>query len=75
MTTTRRFSFARPFTLGLIALASIASAPADKLHLRKDDDGTLKIFREGVEKPLVTQNARTDHRPYLHPITSPDGRG
>ena len=25
--------------------------------------------------PLVTQNARPDERPYLHPIVAPDGRG
>lgn len=36
---------------------------------------TIAIFRQGEEQPIVTQNARPDFRPYLHPIVAPDGKG
>lgn len=31
----------------------------------------IKIFQQGVEKPVITQRAAPDHRPYLHPILAP----
>ena len=31
--------------------------------------------REGDDQPLVTQVARADFRPYLHPLMAPDGQG
>jgi len=37
--------------------------------------GTLSVFRAGRRDPVLTQNARPDARPYLHPIATPDGRG
>ncbi len=37
--------------------------------------GLLKIFKSGVDGPVVTQNAKKGMRPYLHPITTPDGKG
>ena len=37
--------------------------------------GTISVFREGSDGPILTQNARPDHRPYLHPIVAPDGKG
>lgn len=36
---------------------------------------TISIFRNGLEEPLVVQNAKADFRPYLHPIKAPDGNG
>lgn len=36
---------------------------------------TISIFRSGEEEALVTQHARPDFRPYLHPIIAPDGKG
>lgn len=36
---------------------------------------TISIFRSGEEEAIVTQHARPDHRPYLHPILAPDGKG
>lgn len=38
-------------------------------------DHTISIFRSGEDKALVTQHARPDFRPYLHPIIAPDGKG
>src|SRR5687768_9770276 len=37
--------------------------------------GTIAISRTGTGTALVTQHASPDHRPYLHPIVPPDGRG
>ncbi|MCE6987749.1 PVC-type heme-binding CxxCH protein [Dyadobacter sp. CY323] len=36
---------------------------------------TIKIFRGTETKPIVTQNAKANFRPYLHPIEAPDGKG
>jgi len=36
---------------------------------------SLSIFRSGQAKPLLTQNAATDKRPFIHPILAPDGVG
>ncbi|MEK6236029.1 MAG: PmoA family protein, partial [Planctomycetales bacterium] len=37
--------------------------------------GSVSVLRDGAKQPLLTQNARPDFRPYLHPITAPDGKG
>lgn len=37
--------------------------------------GTIAVFRTGNPQPILTQNAKADQRPYLHPIAAPDGRG
>ena len=47
-----------------------------RLTIRQDvRGGTISVFRAGTRTPIVTQNARPDARPYLHPIAAPDGRG
>ena len=46
------------------------------LTLRHDaEQDTLAVLRDGTAKPLLTQHARPDFRPYLHPLVAPDGRG
>jgi putative membrane-bound dehydrogenase-like protein len=58
-------------TLLLVPLA--AGVP---LSIRHDADaGTISVFRSGEDKPILTQNAREDYRPYIHPIVAPDGNG
>ena len=37
--------------------------------------GTIEVYRADGKLPIVTANARQDHRPYIHPIISPDGKG
>ena len=52
------------------------AAWATPLEVRQDlDAGTISIYRVGEDKPIVTQNARKDFRPYIHPIEAPDGKG
>src|SRR5688500_4277663 len=49
---------------------------ARPLTLREDtSNGTISVFRAGDAKPLVTQNAGAEFRPYLHPLLAPDGKG
>ncbi len=35
----------------------------------------ILIHRGGTAEPILTQAARADFRPYLHPIVAPDGNG
>ncbi|MEJ7766553.1 MAG: PVC-type heme-binding CxxCH protein [Chitinophagaceae bacterium] len=45
--------------------------------IHNEQAGTLSIFRSGDTgtEPILTQNARADFRPYLHPLVAPDGKG
>ena len=46
------------------------------LQIRENEmAGTLSVFRKGSSEVLVTQNAKPDFRPFLHPIMAPDGKG
>ena len=46
------------------------------LNVRQNDSGNLiHVFRAGEAEPILTQNAASDFRPYLHPIQTPDGNG
>jgi putative membrane-bound dehydrogenase-like protein len=53
-----------------------ASAEVARLTIRQDEQaGTISVFRMGRSEPILTQNARPDQRPFLHPLTPPDGKG
>ncbi len=53
-----------------------APAAGKGLTIRQDEQaGTISVFRAGDPEPILTQNARPDVRPYLHPIAAPDGKG
>ena len=50
--------------------------PAGELEAKFEAKSSMiSIHRAGGEKPILTQHARADHRPYLHPIVAPDGKG
>ena len=52
------------------------SAQSTELAIRQDETaGTIEVFRKGESKPILTQVAKADFRPYLHPIVAPDGKG
>ncbi len=58
-----------------LAVAGPAARAAD-LVLRLDAVAhTISVHRPGATQPILTQNARPDFRPYLHPIVAPDGKG
>jgi putative membrane-bound dehydrogenase-like protein len=44
---------------------------SDKFYAVKEE-GTIKVYREGQKSALVTQQAKSDHRPFIHPILAPD---
>ncbi|HEY1110548.1 MAG TPA: PVC-type heme-binding CxxCH protein [Opitutaceae bacterium] len=68
----RRSAFA---SLCLFALACVPALLARPLTIREDRAReTLSVHRAGEEKPILTQNAGSAYRPYLHPIVSPDGK-
>ncbi len=56
--------------------AGIDQADTVVLRVTKDEkEGTISIFRNGESQAIVIQNAKPDFRPYLHPISAPDGKG
>ena len=66
--------------LAPLLVAVLAAFPfrteAAPLTLRQDDTAnTISVFRQNVAEPILTQNARPDFRPFLHPIVAPDGKG
>jgi putative membrane-bound dehydrogenase-like protein len=53
----------------------IPSAAAALTIVQDVGAGTISVYRAGQRQPVAVQNAAADGRPYLHPITAPDGRG
>lgn len=49
--------------------------PSQLLLKQNEAEGTIAVFREGEKEPILTQNAKDDFRPYIHPIVAPDGKG
>ena len=65
-------------TLALLALCLGATTmtQAAILTLRQDEaTNTISVYRDKVTEPILTQNAKPDMRPYIHPIVAPDGKG
>ena len=47
-----------------------------ELRLVQDEKAsTISVFRLNGKEPILTQNAKADFRPYLHPLVAPDGKG
>ena len=64
--------------IGSIIFHGMAYGQAGAKALRIEHDqqaGTISVFRAGGKAPILTQNARQDARPYIHPIVAPDGKG
>ncbi len=65
-----------------ISYQGIAQAPrankqrAETLRIEQDQTaGTISVFSGKVNEPILTQVAKKQERPYIHPITAPDGKG
>ena len=70
--------FLSHFLVFLVAVfaAFHLQAKAASLTLRQDEaSNTISAFRQNISEPILTQNARPDFRPFLHPIVAPDGKG
>ena len=67
----------------LIALAILGVCYSTKTQAQsepflvtsKDGEDKIVVHRMGTQEPIVTQVAKPDFRPYLHPLVSPDGKG
>lgn len=47
-----------------------------RLIIKQDEQaGTISVYRSGSQERILTQNAKEDFRPYIHPIMAPDGQG
>lgn len=55
--------------------ASSSAADVTLRAVENKTNETISIFRGNETKPILTQNAKADFRPYLHPIVAPDGKG
>ena len=63
-----------PMALSILSLLLSMQSRAETLLLREGSQGnSLSVFRTGQDKPILTQNAAPDFRPYIHPIVAPDG--
>lgn len=55
---------------------STGSTSKKIFELRQDKaTGTISVFRAGGKEAMLTQSAKADERPYIHPIIAPDGNG
>jgi len=64
------------FLLGAaVVWLACRSARAELSVVHDETAGTIVVVETGAAGPLVTQHARADERPYLHPLAAPDGRG
>jgi putative membrane-bound dehydrogenase-like protein len=69
--------FLTAFTSGRNAFGQARSDPGQSLlRIELDESAdTIRVFRPGSDQPILTQNAKPNFRPYIHPIVAPDGRG
>ncbi|MBI5691979.1 MAG: PmoA family protein [Verrucomicrobia bacterium] len=66
----------RTALLAALLCLPAARISAGNLSAREDPAaGTITVWRDGGTEPILTQNARPDFRPYLHPLVAPGGRG
>ena len=59
----------------MTALVTPVAMSAPLVVSQDKEAGTISVFRSGDSEPVLTQNAREDFRPYIHPIVAPDGNG
>jgi len=51
------------------AVGACAEAPGPRLTLRENpSDQSISVFRHGEDIPILTQNARLESRPFIHPL-------
>ncbi|MDG2448016.1 MAG: PmoA family protein, partial [Saprospiraceae bacterium] len=71
LNTTTKGLFFIVLTLMILSCGSESDSVFSDQFYAVEEEETIKIYREGNDVALVTQNARSDHRPYLHPIMAP----
>jgi hypothetical protein len=61
-----------------IAPQRVSGSSSGKKPLRAEQDSgseRIHVYRADGKEPVLTENARRDTRPYIHPIIAPDGHG
>ncbi|WP_373495133.1 DUF6807 family protein [Aquiflexum sp.] len=49
---------------------------AKPLRIKQDKTfGSISVFQDQSDKPILTQIAKQNERPYIHPLITPDGNG
>lgn len=74
----REFIVRYVWRMGLVCGLAVCCGPAASAQLTaalSQDGDRVEVFRQRGETPILTQVARADFRPYLHPIVAPDGKG
>lgn len=57
-------------------VGNVAESLPVQLKLLKDEgEGTISVYKMSGDEPILTQHAKEDFRPYIHPIIAPDGKG
>lgn len=60
----------------MLAGSTVVGQTSPTLIASLDDAGdAILVHRQGTAGPIVTQVAKADFRPYLHPLVAPDGQG
>ncbi len=56
--------------------AGLAELGKGELLIQEDEGSeNLSIYKKGSNEPILVENAAEGHRPYIHPIVAPDGKG
>lgn len=62
--------------LAVVSGVAATTALMGELRVVQDESAqTISILSERGAEPILVQEARVDHRPYLHPMVAPDGNG
>lgn len=47
----------------------------DQSLTAKGEESRILVFRPGSDRPVLIHEVRPDFRPYIHPLSAPDGKG
>ncbi len=64
--------------VNLLAGSQSTEEPKNPHFLRIEQDSaaeSISVFQENNTEPILTQIAKQNERPYIHPIIAPDGKG
>jgi hypothetical protein len=57
-------------------IKSAGNVDGNELSIEHDEDaGSISVYKNNEETPILIQNVKENFRPYIHPIEAPDGLG
>ncbi len=71
----RLFSYLETCVWYLCCLLMVSVSYGQSFHLMEASDGLIQVYKDGIDTPVLSQQAKPDMRPYLHPVIAPDGKG